>query len=91
MRRTVRPGIFGTEGVKIPTVLFWLGAIDPAKFAAAKAEGRMEPGMHTSRFAPLPEPTLKTGVTGMTAVAMAAPPRSPTATIWTTMPTTWRP
>ena len=64
-------GIFGTEGVKIPTVLFWLGAIDPAKFAAAKAEGRMEPGMHTSRFAPLPEPTLKTGVTGMTAVAMA--------------------
>jgi amidohydrolase len=64
-------GIFGTQGVKIPTVLFWLGAIDPAKFAAAKAEGRMEPGMHTSRFAPLPEPTLKTGVTGMTAVAMA--------------------
>lgn len=64
-------GIFGTQGVKIPTVLFWLGAIDPAKFEAAKAEGRLEPGMHTSRFAPLPEPTLKTGVTGMTAVALA--------------------
>jgi amidohydrolase len=64
-------GILGTQDVKIPTVMFWLGAMDPAKFAAAKAEGRMLPGMHTSRFEPLPEPTLKTGVTGMTAAAIA--------------------
>ena len=64
-------GIFGYDDRKIPVVMFWLGAMDPVKFAAAKAEGKFLPGMHTSRFEPLPEPTLKTGVTGMTAVAMA--------------------
>jgi amidohydrolase len=64
-------GIFGFDDHRIPVVMFWLGAMDPARFAAAKAEGKFLPGMHTSRFEPLPEPTLKTGVTGMTAVAMA--------------------
>jgi hippurate hydrolase len=64
-------GIFGYDDRKIPVVMFWLGAMDPIKFAAAKAEGKFLPGMHTSRFEPLPEPTLKTGVTGMTAVAIS--------------------
>ena len=64
-------GIFGFDDHKIPVVMFWLGAMDPVKFAAAKAEGKFLPGMHTSRFEPLPEPTLKTGVTGMVAVAVA--------------------
>ena len=64
-------GIFGFDDHRIPVVMFWLGAMDPAKFAAAKAEGKFLPGMHTSRFEPLPEPTLKTGVTGMTAVAIS--------------------
>lgn len=64
-------GIFGFDDRKIPVVMFWLGAMDPVKFAAAKAEGKLLPGMHTSRFEPLPEPTLKTGVTGMTAVAIS--------------------
>lgn len=64
-------GIFGFDDHKIPVVMFWLGAMDPVKFAAAKAEGKFLPGMHTSRFEPLPEPTLKTGVTAMTAVAVS--------------------
>ena len=64
-------GIFGEADGKIPTMMFWLGAMDPVKFAAAKAEGKFLPGMHTSRFEPLPEPTLRAGVTGMTAVALA--------------------
>jgi hippurate hydrolase len=64
-------GIFGLEGRKIPTVMFGLGAIDPVKFAAAKAEGRLLPGPHNSRFEPLPEPTLRTGVKAMTSVAVA--------------------
>ena len=64
-------GILGMEGRKIPTVLFWLGAMDPAKFAAAKAEGKELPGTHSSRFAPLPEPTLRTGVFAMTSVAIS--------------------
>jgi metal-dependent amidase/aminoacylase/carboxypeptidase family protein len=63
-------GLFGLEGHKIPTVLFWLGAMNPAKFAAAQAEGKLLPGLHTSLFQPDPEPTLRTGVTAMTSVAM---------------------
>ncbi|HEY6925669.1 MAG TPA: amidohydrolase [Steroidobacteraceae bacterium] len=63
-------GSFGLEGHKIPTVLFWLGAMNPAKFAAAKAEGKLMPGLHTSLFQPDPEPTLRTGVTAMTSVAI---------------------
>jgi hippurate hydrolase len=58
-------------GRKIPTVMFWLGAANPEKFAAAKAAGVPLPGLHTNKFEPDPEPTLRTGVTGMTSVAMA--------------------
>jgi hippurate hydrolase len=64
-------GILGMEGRKIPTVMFWLGAMDPAKFAAAKAAGKELPGTHSSHFAPLPEPTLRTGVIAMTSVAIS--------------------
>jgi amidohydrolase len=64
-------GLFGLEGHRIPTVLFWLGAIEPAKFAAAQAAGKLAPGLHTSHFQPDPELTLRTGVTAMTSVAIS--------------------
>lgn len=64
-------GLLGLEGHKIPTVIFWLGAMDPVKFAAAQAAGKSLPGPHNSRFEPLPEPTLRTGVTAMTSVAIS--------------------
>jgi hippurate hydrolase len=63
-------GVFGLEGNTIPVVYFGLGAADPAKLAAAKAAGKELPGPHTSRFEPLPEPTIATGVKTLTAVAM---------------------
>jgi amidohydrolase len=64
-------GVFGLEGRKIPTVMFWLGAMDAEKLAAAEAAGESLPGPHNSRFQPIPEPTLRTGVTAMTSVAIA--------------------
>jgi len=64
-------GAFGLEGHKIPTVMFGLGAMDPAQFAAAAAAGKSLPGPHTSLFQPIPEPTLRTGVTAMSMVAIA--------------------
>lgn len=64
-------GIFGLPGHKIPTVMFRLGAMEPAKFAAAEAAGTMLPGPHNSHFEPDPELTLRTGVTAMTSVAIA--------------------
>jgi amidohydrolase len=64
-------GVLGLEGRKIPTAMFWLGAMDPAKFADAHAAGKLLPGPHNSRFEPSPEPTLRTGVKAMTSVAVA--------------------
>jgi len=63
-------GVFGLEGHQIPTVMFGLGAMDPVKFAAAKAAGTVLPGPHNSRFEPDPGPTLQAGVTAMTSVAI---------------------
>jgi hippurate hydrolase len=64
-------GALGLEGHKIPTFMFWLGAMDPAKFAAAEAAGKDLPGTHSSRFEPAPEPTLRTGIVAMSAAAIS--------------------
>jgi amidohydrolase len=64
-------GFLGLGQHDIPTVMFWLGAMDPARLASAQAQGKSLPGPHTSRFEPVPEPTLRTGVIAMTSVATA--------------------
>jgi len=68
-------GVFGDAtfngGKTIPVAYFHLGAMDPQKFAAATAAGKLLPGVHTSLFEPLPQPTLDTGIKSMTAVATA--------------------
>ena len=63
-------GVFGLNR-QIPVAFFWLGAMDPAKFAAAQAAGKPLPGLHSDHFEPLPEPTIRTGVEGMTAAAIS--------------------
>jgi len=63
-------GVFALPGYQIPTVYYGLGAADPAKLSAAKAAGKELPGPHTSKFEPLPEPTITTGIKSLTAVAM---------------------
>ena len=62
-------GYFSLDG-KIPFVFFWLGAADPDKFADAKRIGVALPSNHSALFAPVYEPTIRTGVTAMTAMAM---------------------
>ena len=68
-------GIFGDPqfngGKQIPVVYFRLGAMDPAVLDAALKAGTLPPGLHTSRFQPLPQPTLDTGVKALTAGAIA--------------------
>lgn len=66
-------GVFGLDR-KIPVAFFWLGAMDPARFAAAHAAGKPLPGPHNDHFEPLPEPTLRTGVEAMTAAAISLLP-----------------
>jgi hippurate hydrolase len=60
-------GRFGLEDHTIPTVLFWLGAVDPAKIAS----GVPLPSLHSSVFAPMAEPALRIGVTAMSDTAIA--------------------
>ena len=64
-------GVFALPNHEIPLTYFILGAMDPVKLAAARAAGKELPGPHTSRFEPLPEPTIRTGVTAMTSVAIS--------------------
>jgi amidohydrolase len=55
---------------KIPSVTFSLGAVDPAKVKASKEGGPPLPSLHSARFAPVPESTLRTGVKSMTAAVL---------------------
>jgi hippurate hydrolase len=40
------------------------------KFAESQRTGAPLPSLHSSKFAPLPEPAIKTGVTALTAAAL---------------------
>ena len=55
---------------KIPLCIFWLGAIDPAKVEKSKKDGIPLPSLHSSQFAPLPEPTIRTGVKATSAAVL---------------------
>ena len=55
---------------KIPAVIFWLGAVDPEKVKQSKATGVALPSLHSALFAPVPEPTLRTGVKAMTSAVL---------------------
>ena len=55
----------------IPTANFHVGAVDPAKLAESKKPGAAPlPTLHSSKFAPVPEPTIRTGVVAMTAAVL---------------------
>jgi amidohydrolase len=53
-------------GGKIPATMLNVGAVDPARIAAG---GRL-PSLHSSQFAPVPEPTLRGAVKAMTVAVM---------------------
>lgn len=61
---------FGLEDPKPPYTMFWLGAPDPKKWQDSKDKGTRLPGLHSSEFAPLPEPAIRTGVKAMTSVVL---------------------
>lgn len=62
---------FGKTDDEIPSLIFWLGGADPAAYAASLiGEGPKPPSNHSPFFAPVPEPTLTTGVAAMTAAVL---------------------
>ena len=55
----------------IPAVDFHVGAVAPDKMAASKKPGAPPlPSLHSSKFAPVPEPTIKTGLVAMTSAVL---------------------
>jgi hippurate hydrolase len=60
----------------VPSVFFGIGVYDPKRVAAAEAGGPPLPVNHSPLFAPVPEPTIRTGVEAMTlAVINLMPPK----------------
>lgn len=62
--------LFALSDPKPAISMFWLGAVDPAKIKDAQEHGTRLPSLHSSEFAPLPEPSIRTGVRAMTAAVM---------------------
>jgi hippurate hydrolase len=54
-------GRFGLDK-QIPVSMLNVGAVDPAKIAS----GARLPSLHSSEFAPVPDPTLRGGIKAMT-------------------------
>jgi amidohydrolase len=50
----------------VPSLYWSLGGYDPKVIADYRAKGQEPPGNHTPQFAPIPEPTIRTGVEAMT-------------------------
>jgi amidohydrolase len=61
---------YGRTQDKIPICLFWLGAVTPESVAESEKTGKPLPSLHSSQFAPVPEPTIKTGIVAMTAAVL---------------------
>ena len=65
-------GCFGAEW-KTPSVFWFVGCTDPDVYAKAQAAGRLNdlPTNHNPRFAPVIQPTLRTGVEALVVAARA--------------------
>lgn len=56
----------------VPSMFFNIGVYDPQAVAAAQKAGTPLPGNHSPLFAPVPKPTIQTGVTAMTLAVLSA-------------------
>src|SRR6267143_4980678 len=54
----------------IPAVDFHIGAVEPAKLSEYKQAGKELPTLHSSKFAPVHEPTIRVGIVGMTSAVL---------------------
>jgi hippurate hydrolase len=60
-----------SEG-KTPIFMYFIGTVSREKYDAAQKPGAAPlPGMHTDAYAPLPEPSIRTGVRTMSLAAMS--------------------
>ena len=62
-------GVLGLDG-KIPLLQFRAGVVAPEQVKAAAASGTPLPALHSSRFAPVPEPTLAASIKATTVAVL---------------------
>jgi hippurate hydrolase len=56
----------------VPSMFFNIGVYEPERVASARNGGPPLPGNHSPLFAPVPKPTIETGVTAMTLAVLSA-------------------
>ncbi len=62
---------YGRTEDKIPICLFWLGGVKVGDVKKSKDSGVPLPSLHSSLFAPDPEPTIKTGVANLSSAVLS--------------------
>jgi len=63
-------GEFGRTADKIPICMFDVGGVAPEALQESARTGKPLPSLHSALWAPVPEPTIKAGVTAMTAAVL---------------------
>jgi hippurate hydrolase len=60
-----------TRKAGFPTFLYRLGSVNPERWRASEEGGEPLPSLHSSRYAPDAEPTLRTGLRSMSRLALS--------------------
>ncbi|WP_291725263.1 amidohydrolase [Bernardetia sp.] len=61
---------FGRTEENVPISLFWLGVVEPEKIAESEKTGKPLPSLHSPFYAPVPKPSIQTGVKVMVQSAL---------------------
>jgi amidohydrolase len=61
---------FGRTEPKVPICMMNVGGVSPEALKESQRTGKGLPSLHSSLWAPVPDPTIKTGVTVMTAAVL---------------------
>ncbi|MDX1906722.1 MAG: amidohydrolase [Bacteroidia bacterium] len=61
---------YGKTDPAVPVHLVWLGVVAPDRAAAAERGELSLPSLHSSQFAPVIDPAIKTGIIALTAAAL---------------------
>ena len=59
-------------GAGVPSMMFNIGVYDQERIDAARSGGPPIPSNHSPQFAPVPKPTIETGITAMTLAVLSA-------------------
>jgi hippurate hydrolase len=63
-------GDYGRTEPRIPICMFEVGGVNPETLKESARTGKPLPSLHSPLWAPDPEPTIKTGITAMTAAVL---------------------